>query len=55
MPTLMNEAERDKAAYALAKECLLRQGRAGITPELLESIRIQSHAQAPSRRFTNAF
>jgi hypothetical protein len=36
MPTLMNEAERDKAAYALAKECLLRQGRAGITPELLE-------------------
>jgi hypothetical protein len=32
----MNEAERDKAAYTLAKDCLLQQGSAGITTELLE-------------------
>ena len=31
-----NEAERDRAAYALAKQCLLQQAGAGVTPELLE-------------------
>jgi hypothetical protein len=30
----MNESERDKAAYALAKQCLLQQGGFGITPEV---------------------
>jgi len=32
----LNEAERDKAAYALAKHCLLQQAGAGVTPQLLE-------------------
>jgi hypothetical protein len=36
MKELMNEHERDIAAYVFAKQFLLQQGGAGITPELLE-------------------
>jgi hypothetical protein len=38
MPVLkdQNEAVRDRAAYALAKQCLLQQSGASVTPELLK-------------------